>query len=159
MRNTVQKITLQLQILASYVPVNPFQCLTALGQAYFPLFNLHRKSVRAHSGIIIIIPDELHLFEQKEELKILTIFNKKLSLLILTILVLLCINAIKNVLFSLQTLVQSAMPNFSLQIDIDLSLQFDISFTVVLNVALTVYPQMKFMLLAGCSNIQIACDA
>ena len=48
---------------------------------------------------------------------------------------------------------------FRLQIDIDLSLQFDISFTVVLNVASTVYPQMKFMLLAGCSNIQIACDA
>ena len=47
-----------------------------------------RKTVRGPSEIENKTPDELHLFEKKAELKILAIFNKHSSLLILKILVL-----------------------------------------------------------------------
>ena len=48
-----------------------------------------RKTVRAHSEIKNIPSCELCLLEQETELKILTMFNKNRSLLILAILVLL----------------------------------------------------------------------
>ena len=55
-----------------------------------------RKTVRAQSEMRNIASGELCLFEQETELKIFTMFNKNRSLLILTILALLCINEMKN---------------------------------------------------------------
>ena len=44
-RDTGQKITLQLYIMEIYVPVTHPQCLTALNKAYLPLFHLHQEKL------------------------------------------------------------------------------------------------------------------
>ena len=44
-RDHGQKITLHLQIMKSYVLMTHPQCLTALNQAYFPVFHLHQEKL------------------------------------------------------------------------------------------------------------------
>ena len=45
LRDTDRKITLQLHIIESYVPVAHHQCLIALNQVYFPLLHLHQEKL------------------------------------------------------------------------------------------------------------------
>ena len=63
----------------STIPVIHTQCLTAVNQSYFPLFDLHRKTVRTDTEIRHIIPDELHLFEQKDKIEYIGTFQHKLK--------------------------------------------------------------------------------
>lgn len=77
-------------------PPSVFDCIKRSLLSTVP--SAPRKTVRAHCKISHTVLDELCLFEKKKtELELLTIF-----FLVLTI-VLLCIDAMKNWLFSLQT--------------------------------------------------------
>ena len=79
MRNTEQKITIQSQIMESYVsvsqphkhhhnhPTSVFDCI----KSSFLLFRRHQEKLLElyHSGIRNVIPDVSHLFEQKDRIE------------------------------------------------------------------------------------------
>ena len=140
--------------MESYVPVGYPQYLIALNQAYFPtVLSSPRKTVRAPSDIKNIIPDGLIYLNKKTELKILAIFNKHSSLLILTVLLLSCINATNNWLFNLQSFWYNLRYQKKKK-----QICHSNHFIVVSNVTLTVYPHIEFMPLVGCRTCAKLCD-
>lgn len=65
--------------MGSFVPMTHPQYFTPLKQAYFPLFHAHHGSIIADSEIRTIIPDELHLFEQKQEIEVIDNIQQKIK--------------------------------------------------------------------------------
>ena len=80
MRDAGQKITLQSQTMESYVPVTDPSCLTALNEAYLPLFYQHRKTVRAHSEVRNVIQlKAIQLVGQKDSIEVIDNIQHKLE--------------------------------------------------------------------------------